>query len=98
MSIPTTGSTNGIFADQEALSTTAEMLVPYRPQRYRITIQNLEATDGIVVYVGHDNTVGPTTGVALAGGQSIALYTSAEVWMEAASGTPTVAYIEERQN
>lgn len=98
MSIPTSGSTNGIRAAQEALSTNAEELVPYRPQRYRITIKNLEASDGIVVYVGHNNTVSSTTGMPLAGGESIALYTSAAVWMEAASGTPTVAFIEEIQN
>lgn len=96
MSIPTTGSTNGWLADQEALSGTAEMLVPRRPQRYRITIKNIDGS--ITVYVGHDLNVGPTTGMALLAGESISLYTSDEVWMEAASGTPSVAYIEEFQD
>ena len=83
---------NTINAEQEALSTTAEELVGAKRTRRWIIIQNLDTS--IAVYVGHDNTVGPTTGLPLAAGESTRLDTTAAVWMEAASGTPTVAFIE----
>lgn len=96
MSVPTTGSTNGFFVDQEALSGTAEELLPARAHTYRTTIKNLDSS--IVVYVGHDTNVTSSTGMPLRAGESISLFTSAAIWMIAASGTPTVAYTIERQN
>lgn len=86
---------NNIVASQNALSTTAEEILAVRPQRRRAVIQNLAATDGIVVYIGQDNTVSPTTGFALAGQQSVEVTTRAAVWAEAASGTPSIGILEE---
>ena len=96
MSIATTGSTNGFFVDQEALSTSAEELLPARTQTYRTTIKNLDSS--ITVYVGHSDAVSSSNGMPLRAGESISLYTTAAIYMIAASGTPTVAYTIERQN
>lgn len=95
MSIPTTGSTNGFFVDQEALSVTAEALLPARAQTYRTTIKNIDAS--ITVYVGYDENVSSSNGMPLRAGESISVFTSAAIWMVAASGTPSVAYTIERQ-
>lgn len=83
---------NAINAEQEALSTNAEQLVAKNLVRRWIIIQNLDSS--IDVYLGHNDAVSSTTGVRLRAGESIRLDTSAAIWMEAASGTPTVAFIE----
>lgn len=86
---------NYVTMSQNALSTTAEEILAARPQRRRAVVQNLEATDGIVIYVGADNTVSSTTGFALAGQQSVEITSKAAVWAEAASGTPSIGILEE---
>lgn len=82
-----------IYAAQEALSTTAEEAIPFRSGRQRVTIQNLD--NSISVAIGFDNTVSTSTGIVLRAGESIRLETAASIWAEAASGTPTIAYVEE---
>lgn len=89
---------------QNALSTTAEEIVPASDTAKRVTVRNLSVTAAEVVWVGHANTAGPTTSFPLdAGtaadvhGESISFYTRDAIWAEAASGTPTVAIIVESE-
>ena len=84
-----------IVAGQVALSTTASEAIPFRSGRQAVTIQNLDQS--IDVAIGHNNAVSPTTGIVLGPGASIRLETAAAIWAEAASGTPTIAYVEELQ-
>jgi hypothetical protein len=84
---------NALNVEQEALSTTQEEVVPARLTRKRVIIKNLDTA--IAVYVGFDDTVASTTGMELKAGESITLETTAAIWMEAASGTPTVSFLEE---
>lgn len=96
MSIPTTGSTNGFSTNVVATATTAAVVIPRRAQRYRATIKNLDTS--IVIYIGSDTNTGPTTGMPLRAGESIAIYSSAAIWAESASGTPSISYLEEAQD
>lgn len=80
---------------QNALSTTAEEILAARPQRRRAVIQNLEASGGIVVYIGHNNTVSSTTGFALAGQQSVEITSKVAVYGISASATPSIGILEE---
>lgn len=85
--------TENIVASQNALSTTAEQILALRPSRHRAVIKN---TDGaITVYIGATAAVTSTTGMPIAGGESVALYYRGVLYAIAASGTPTVAIIEE---
>lgn len=77
---------------QVALSTTAATLVAARTGRRRVTILNMDAA--ITIYIGKA-TVTSGNGFPLIAGASIRLETSALIQGIAASGTPTVAYVEE---
>src|SRR3990167_3602121 len=77
-----------------AASTT--QVVAARVGRTRLIVRNLSTT--ITVYVGNSDEAS-STGFPIfsgsSGGESGALFTEAEVFAIAASGTPSVAYIEE---
>lgn len=76
---------------QVAASTSAATLVAARATRRSVTIKN---TDGaITVYIGAA-TVTAANGVPLKAGESIAVDTTALIQVIAASGTPSVAYME----
>ena len=77
---------------QVATSTTSAELVAARKGRSRIVIKNLDAS--ITVYVG-TGTVATNTGMPVLAGESIALYTAAAINGRSASGTPSIAYVEE---
>ena len=77
---------------QVAASTTAGTLVASRATRRRVTIKNTDGT--ITVYVGIA-TVSAANGMPLLAGESITFDTTALVQVISASGTPTVAYVEE---
>jgi hypothetical protein len=79
-------------ASQNALSTTAEKVFEERETRRYAVIKNTDAS--IVVGIGATDAVSTTTGMTLAAGESIRLDTTAAIWMESASGTPTVALLE----
>lgn len=74
---------------QNALSTTEEIVAASEPFRRSIMIQNLDTS--ITVWWGFDSTVSSSTGGRLLAGESVTLPTTAAIWMEAASGTPTVS-------
>lgn len=80
-------------AVQNALSTTAEEILPVRTTRVGATIRNTDAS--ITVYIGTDDAVGPTTGFALIAGASFTVTTRVAIWAEAASGTPAIHIWEE---
>lgn len=84
---------DNITATQNALSTAAEAIFSVRPSRHRAVIKNIDTS--ITVYVGETVDVTSATGLPLAAGESIALYTTAAIYAIAASGTPTVALLEE---
>lgn len=81
---------------QNALSTAAEVIGVTNGRRVRLTILNADAS--IVVYLGADSGVTSGNGFPLAGGASFTFEgfsAAGEVYGIAASGTPTVALIEE---
>lgn len=83
------------FADtteQNALSTTAELVVPAVQVYQTILIRNLDAT--ISIYVGFTSGVSSTTGMLLKASESIEIRTKSTVYAIAASGTPTVAIMQ----
>lgn len=80
-------------ATQNALSTTAEAIFAARPTRHRAVVKNTDVS--ITVYVGEADTVTSSTGMPLLAGESIQLFTTAAIYAIAASGTPTVALVEE---
>lgn len=82
-----------LAATQNALSTTAEAIFVARPTRTRAVVKNIDSS--IIVYVGEADTVTASTGMPLLAGESISLFTTAAVYAIAASGTPTVALLEE---
>lgn len=82
-----------LAATQNALSTTAEAIFAARPTRTRAVVKNIDSS--ITVYVGEADTVTSSTGMSLLAGESISLFTTAAVYAIAASGTPTVALLEE---
>ena len=84
---------NSFATGQNALSTTAELLAAARPGRRRLVVFNTD--ESILSYVGPDSTVTSSTGQPVAAGDYLELFTAAAVYMIAASGTPTVTYIEE---
>lgn len=85
-----TGAPN-LATGQVATSTTAGTLVAARATRRSVTIKNLHAT--ITVYVGAP-TVTASNGMEIKAGESLNIDTTALVQVIAASGTPTVAYVE----
>ena len=90
--IPTSGATANVSTEQEALSTTAEEAFGERLTRRSGIIQNLDST--ITVYVGVNAQVASTTGRRLLAGESMPWNSTAAVWAVAASGTPSVAFVE----
>jgi hypothetical protein len=76
---------------QVAASTTAGTLIAARATRRSATIKNTDAA--ITVYVGKA-TVTAANGMEIKAGQSINIDTTALIQVIAASGTPSVAYIE----
>ena len=81
-----------ILNDQLALSVTSATVRPARGNRRSIVLKNLDG--GITIYVG-TGTITSANGMELKPGESIELFTTDSVDAIAASGTPTVAYIEE---
>lgn len=77
--------------NQVAASTDAATLVAARAGRRSVTIKNLDAA--IVVYVGKA-TVTAGNGMPLKAGESISIDWTGLIQVIAASGTPTVAYLE----
>lgn len=76
---------------QVAASVTAATLVAARSTRRSVTIKNLDAA--ITVYIGKA-TVTAGNGMQLKAGESISVDTTALIQVIAASGTPTVAFME----
>lgn len=87
-----TGMPNWVTS-QSAQSTSAKKVCSVRPSRHRAVVKNIDAA--ITVYVGVDTNVTSSIGMPLLAGESISLYTYGEVWVIAASATPSVAIIEE---
>lgn len=71
---------------------TPKRVVDVRPSRTRVVIKNTDAT--IAVTIG-TATVTSTTGLPLLAGESVSLFTRADIWAISASGTPTLAWWEE---
>lgn len=76
---------------QVATSGTAGTLVAANLTRRSVTVKNLDTT--ITVYIGVA-TVSAANGMPLKAGESISVDTTALIQVIAASGTPTVAYLE----
>lgn len=95
----TTGPSGGgsvagdLTTGQNALSTTEEQVIPANTARRFAEVTNADAA--INVYLGKDNTVTAANGHLLKPGASFGFegYSGA-VWAIAASGTPTVTFIE----
>lgn len=77
---------------QSSLTTSASSVSAARPTRRSVLIRNIDAT--ISVYVGVSG-VTSSTGLLLKAGESVTINTVAAVFAVAASGTPTVATLEE---
>ncbi len=83
---------NTLANGQVATSTTSAELVATRAQRSNCTVKNLDAS--ITVWIG-TGTVTTANGMELKAGESITLVTTAAINGRSASGTPTIAYVEE---
>lgn len=90
VNVTQTGAAN-VATGQVASSTTAGTLLAARTTRRGATFKNLDSS--ITVYIG-PATVTAGNGMQLKAGESISVDTRALVQVIAASGTPTVAYIE----
>jgi hypothetical protein len=78
---------------QNALSTTAEEVNAANASRIGLKIKNLDAS--ILVYIGDSNAVTSSNGYELGSKVEITITDYAgPIWMIAASGTPTVAFLE----
>jgi hypothetical protein len=77
---------------QAATSTTSAQAIAARAGRRRLLIKNIDSS--ITIYIGI-GTVTSSTGMPLLAGESVALETNAAVNALSASGTPSLAYIEE---
>jgi len=84
---------NSLTTGQNALSTAAEVVIAENPNRSFAEVTNDDAA--IKVYLGKDSSVSTTTGHVLKPGVSFGFegYTGA-IWAIAASGTPTVTFVE----
>ena len=89
VSMPGTGS---IATGQVALSTSAALVAAARVGRTRAVVKNYDTA--ITVYLGASGVLS-TTGLELKPGESFATYSEAAIYAVAASGTPTVGYLEE---
>ena len=76
---------------QVTASTTAGTLVPANPTRRSVLIRNMDAA--ITIYIGKA-TVTSANGFPLKAGESFPFDTSQLIQVIAASGTPSVSYIE----
>lgn len=85
-------SNNSLVTGQNALSTSAELVIAESPNRQFAEITNADAS--ISIYFGKDSTVDASTGHLLAAGKSFGFegYTG-PVYAIAASGTPTVTFV-----
>lgn len=83
----------GLTTGQNALSTSAEEVLAANANRRFAEVKNADAS--ISVYIGDDNTVTSANGHLLKAGESLDFqqYTGA-IWAIAASGTPTVTFVE----
>lgn len=91
VSIQTAKGAASIASAQAAASTSAATLVASRATRRSVTIKNIDPA--ITVYVG-PATVTSGNGMQLKAGESISIDWVGLVQVIAASGTPTVAYME----
>jgi hypothetical protein len=92
--MPYTASNASSFTSgQNALSTTAEVVIAANAARHFAEIKNSDTS--ISVYLGKDGSVTSSTGHLLKAAESFGFgdYTGA-IWAVAASGTPTVTYVE----
>lgn len=81
---------------QNALSTVAEIIGDPKTRRSRLTVLNIDSS--ITVYLGHNSGVTSANGFPLAAGAAFTFEgfsASGSIYAIAASGTPTVALIEE---
>lgn len=87
------GSSSRLSTTQNALSTSAEVIVAANGSRKRVHVKNMDGT--ISVFLGDDATVTSSNGYELKAGQSIDMneYHGA-LWAIAASGTPSICTIE----
>lgn len=81
-----------IAVNQVATSTTSAEAIAARKSRYRVVIKNIDTS--ITQYIG-TGTVTSSNSMVLLAGESIALETSAAINALSASGTPSLAYVEE---
>ncbi len=84
---------NSLTVGQNALSTSAEIVIAARADRIFLKITNDDAS--IKVYVGTDSGVTSSNGHVIKAGAEMTMegYVG-PIWMIAASGTPTVTYAE----
>jgi len=84
---------NSLTVGQNALSTSAEIVIAARADRIYLKITNDDAS--IKVYVGTDSGVTTSNGHVIKAGAEMTMegYVG-PIWMIAASGTPTVTYAE----
>ena len=85
-------SSKTFVVSQNALSTAAESIGGVNPARIRMRIRNMDAS--ISVYYGHTSGVTTANGALIPAGASEDIDSIAEIWMIAASGTPTVGLTE----
>jgi hypothetical protein len=82
-----------MVASQNALSTTAEVVLTANQNRTYAEVKNNDGA--IVIYLGHDSGVTSSTGYPLAAGATFGFSNMGDaVYAIAASGTPTLAVIE----
>lgn len=79
--------------EQNALSTAAEVILIARPTRHRAVIKNIDAA--ITIYVGEDSGVTSANGMEVKFGESVEVRGTGEWYGIAASGTPSIAIIDE---
>lgn len=90
---PSGGGSSTLTTTQNALSTTAEVILAANASRIFAEVKN--ADGAINIYLGDDNTVTAANGHLLRPGEAFTLegYAGA-VWAIAASGTPTITTVE----
>jgi hypothetical protein len=81
-----------VFGQAVLNAATAQKIVSLRWERTGVLITNMSSID---VFFG-DSTVLASTGLLLLGlkGAGISIPTTAEIWAIAASGTPTISFME----
>lgn len=86
-------SASSMTTTQNALSTTAELVIAANTSRHFAEVKNLDTS--ITVYLGKDSSLTPANGHGLKAGESFGYddYDGA-IWAVAASGTPNISTIE----